>query len=254
MNTKLEQYLDFLRNKAQLTSGSGMSPVALHPSLFPHQKDIVTWALQRGKALIAASFGLGKTTCQIELLRQVHIKTGCKVLVVCPLGVKHQFIYEDGPRMGVRFQYVGSDEDALSADTPFLITNYERVRDGQISEAFIKTEIGGVCLDECAILGNLGTVTQQNFSRIFSDVPFRWGATATPAPNDYRQMIYFADFFDAMDSGLALTRWFGRNPDKAGDLQLLPHMEREFWLFCASFCIFVNKPSDLCRCEYHKKG
>ena len=26
----------------------------MHPSLFPHQRDIVAWALQRGKALIAA--------------------------------------------------------------------------------------------------------------------------------------------------------------------------------------------------------
>ena len=46
-------------------------------------------------------------------------------------------------------------------------------------------------------------------------------------------MIYFADFLDAMDAGQALTRFFGRNPDKAGDLQIMPHMERDFWLFTA---------------------
>jgi hypothetical protein len=103
---------------------------------------------------------------QIELMRQVHAHTGRRVLVICPLGVKHQFIHEDGPAMGVRFAYIGNDEQGLNADTPFLITNYERVRDGQISEGFLQSEIAGVCLDEGAILGNLGTKTQQEFSRI----------------------------------------------------------------------------------------
>lgn len=240
-----QDYIDFLRSKAQLKTGSGLDAGEMHPSLFPHQRDIIKWALARGKGLIAAKFGLGKSRMQIEILRQVHIKTGRKVLVICPLGVKHQFIHEDGPAMGVKFAYVGNDDEALDADTPYLITNYERVRDGQISEGFLQSEIAGICLDEGAILGNLGTKTQQEFSRILSAIPYRWVATATPAPNDYRQLIYFADFLDAMDAGQSLTRWFGRNPDKAGDLQLLPHMEKEFWLWIASWAIFVDVPSDL---------
>ena len=243
--SKLNEYIEFLKNKVQLTSGDGLKPVDMHPSLFPHQKDIVGWALQRGKALIAAKFGMGKSRIQIELMRQVHAQTGRKVLVICPLGVKHQFIHEDGPAMGVAFQYIGNDEQGLNANTPFLITNYERVRDGQISEAFLQSEIAGVCLDEGAILGNLGTKTQQEFSRILSEIPYRWVATATPAPNDYRQLIYFADFLDVLDAGQSLTRWFGRNPDKAGDLVLLAHMEREFWLWIASWALFVDTPSDL---------
>jgi hypothetical protein len=56
------------------------------------------------------------------------------------------------------------------------------VRDGQITEGFLQSEIAGVCLDEGAILGNLGTKTQQEFSRILSAIPYRWVATATPAP------------------------------------------------------------------------
>lgn len=245
MNEQLNRYIDFLKAKVQLEYAAGLEPGEMHPSLFPHQKDIVAWALKRGKALIAAKFGLGKSRMQIELLRQVHGQTGRKVLVICPLGVKHQFIHEDGPAMDTKFRYIGSDEDGMNADTPYLITNYERVRDGQISEGFLQSEIAGVCLDEGAILGNLGTKTQQEFSRILSAIPYRWVATATPAPNDYRQMIYFGDFLDAMDAGQALTRFFGRNPDKAGDLILLDHMERDFWLWVASWCIFVDVPSDL---------
>lgn len=239
-------YLEFLSRKATIAHQGGFKAnrSELHPALFEFQKDMVLWAARRGRALIAASFGLGKTRLQIELLRVAHQRTGQPVLVICPLGVKHQFIVEDGPAMGVRFVYVRSDDEAAAADTPFLITNYERVRDGNTTEKTLRT-LGAVSLDEGAILGNLGTVTQQQFNILLADIPYRWVATATPAPNDYRQLIYFADFLGVLDSGQALTRFFGRNPDKAGDLQLMPHMEKDFWLWVASWALFVDKPSDL---------
>lgn len=244
--SNIAAYEEFLRGKVQVSSESGFAPArdALHPSLFEFQKDMILWAARRGTALIAAKFGLGKTRVQIELLRQAHRMTGQPVLVICPLGVKHQFIVEDGPPMAVQFEYVRTDEEAAAAKTPFLITNYERVRDGHITQQTLST-LGAVSLDEGAILGNLGTKTQDQFNRLLGDLPYRWVATATPAPNDYRQLIYFADFLDAMDQGQALTRFFGRNPDKAGDLQLMPHMEKEFWLWIASWSLFVDTPSDL---------
>lgn len=243
---KVKQYEAFLRAKAQLSTQQGfaVSKGALHPSLKAHQQDMVMWAAQRGKALLAASFGLGKTRIQIELLRHAHFATQKPVLVICPLGVKHQFITEDGAAMGVEFAYVRSDAEVVAAATPYLVTNYERVRDGNITPETLNG-LGAVTLDEGAILGNLGTKTQDQFNRLLGGIPYRWVATATPAPNDYRQMIYFADFLDVMDAGQALTRFFGRNPDKAGDLQLMPHMERDFWLWVASWALFVDKPSDL---------
>jgi hypothetical protein len=243
---KLTAYETFLKAKVQLSHQTGFSiaDTDLHPSLFPHQRDAIRWAAYRGKALIAASFGLGKTRMQVELLRLAHKHTGKPVLVICPLGVRHQFIVEDGPALDVQFEYVRTDAEAAAANGPFLITNYERVRDGNISGATLST-LGAISLDEGAILGNLGTKTQDQFNILLADIRYRWVATATPAPNDYRQMIYFADFLDAMDAGQALTRFFGRNPDKAGDLQLMPHMEKDFWLWVASWCLFVDKPSDL---------
>lgn len=244
----LQDYIRFLEAKASVATEAGfiVDDADLQTHLLkPHQQVMVKWALRKGRGLIAASFGLGKTRVQCEMLRLMHERTGQKMLVICPLGVRQQFTKMDGPIMGLDFCYVGCDEDVLNADTPYLITNYERVRDGQISAETIRAEIGGVTMDEAAILGNLGTKTLEQFRVIFQDVPYRWAATATPAPNDYRQMIYFADFFDVMDAGQALTRWFGRNPDKAGDLRLHPHMEREFWLWVASWALFVNKPSDL---------
>lgn len=247
---RIADYYAFVANKADIVVQAGFD---VRPEDLPagddllkaHQRDMITWAARRGRALIAASFGLGKTRVQCELLRLAHIRTGKPALIICPLGVRHQFTEEDGPALGLHFQYVRTDAEAEAAKTPYLITNYERVRDGDISPTFIRERIGAVSLDEGAILGNLGTKTQVQFGQIFEDTPFRWVATATPAPNDYRQLIYFADFLGEMDAGQALTRWFGRNPDEAGDLQLLPHMEREFWLWVASWALFVDKPSDL---------
>ena len=239
----LNRYYQFLGDKAEVATNAGftVSRDDMHQSLRPYQKDIVDWALKRGRALIAASFGLGKTRMQCEIMRQVHARTQRPVLVVCPLGVKQEFVVKDGPAMGMLFRYVGNDIEAEIAlnDTPYLITNYERIRDGQLSETWIQETVSGITLDEGAILGNLGTKTQQTFTDILTQIPYRWVATATPAPNDYKQLIYFADFLGDADSGQSLTRWFGRNPDKAGDLQLLPHMEREFWLWVASWAGFV---------------
>jgi len=237
-------YEDFLRGKVQTGTETGFAVDQMHPSLFGHQQDAIRWAARRGRALIAAKFGLGKTRMQVELLRQAHQRTGKPVLAICPLGVRHQFVVEDGPAMSVQFAYVRTDAEFEAASTPYLITNYERVRDGNITTAALGT-VGAVSLDEGAILGNLGTKTQDQFNMLLAEIPYRWVATATPAPNDYRQMIYFADFLDVMDAGQALTRFFGRNPDKAGDLQLMPHMEKDFWLWVASWALFVDTPSDL---------
>src|SRR5690606_24877233 len=45
--------------------------------------------------------------------------------------------------------------------------------------------------------------------------------------------------------GQSLTRWFGRDVNKAGNLQLLPQFEEEFWLWVSTWALFLYKPSDL---------
>ena len=68
---------------------------------------------------------------------------------------------------------------------------------------------------------------------------------ATPSPNRYKELIHYAGFLGIMDTGQALTRFFQRDSEKAGNLTLYPHKEREFWLWCASWGLFVQRPSDL---------
>jgi DNA modification methylase len=48
-----------------------------------------------------------------------------------------------------------------------------------------------------------------------------------------------------MDVGQAKTRFFRRNSEKADELTLHPHKEREFWMWVNSWGLFLQKPSDL---------
>ena len=54
-------YEEFLRNKTITTIDSGfeVDRSNLNRNLFEYQKDIVTWALKKGKAAIFADCGLG---------------------------------------------------------------------------------------------------------------------------------------------------------------------------------------------------
>jgi hypothetical protein len=76
-------------------------------------------------------------------------------------------------------------------------------------------------------------------------VPYRFVATATPSPNEYIELLAYADFLGVMDISQAKTRFFKRDSTKADVLTLHPHKEREFWLWVSSWALFVQKPSDL---------
>jgi hypothetical protein len=58
-----------------------------------------------------------------------------------------------------------------------------------------------------------------------SDTPFKFVATATPAPNDYIEILNYAMFLGVMDIGEAKTRFFRRNSEKSDDLTLHPHKD-----------------------------
>src|SRR5690242_15610878 len=102
---KKSAYRKFLESKVIVAERTGFdgSRSDIHRKCFPHQKDAIQWAVGLGRALIAMSFGLGKTRIQCEIARLVHAETAKKFLVICPLGVKHQFVNEDGPVLGVQW-------------------------------------------------------------------------------------------------------------------------------------------------------
>lgn len=237
-------YEQFLINKIALASDSGfdIDHSEIHPALNPHQKDAVKWAVKGGRRAIFASFGLGKTVMQLEWCRIVIAKSGGKALVVLPLGVKQEFTRDAVEILGIeKPPYVRTMAEVEAADTKIMITNYERVRDGDIDPKYFTA----TSLDEAAVLRSFGSKTYQTFLDKFKGVPYKLVSTATPSPNKYKELIHYGGYLEIMDTGQALTRFFQRDSTKANNLTLYPARENEFWLWLSSWALFITKPSDL---------
>ena len=70
-------YKDFIKGKkiAATFSGREVSDSDIHPMLFPFQRDVVRWAVHKGRAAIFLDTGLGKTYAQIEWARLMDVQT-----------------------------------------------------------------------------------------------------------------------------------------------------------------------------------
>lgn len=138
-------------------------------------------------------------------------------------------------------RYVRTAAEASAAKGAILMTNYERVRDGDIDPV----RFGAVALDEASSLRSFGSKTYQELLPLFKGIPFKLVSTATPSPNRYKELIHYAGFLEIMDTGQALTRFFQWDSTKANNLTLYPHKEDEFWLWVSSWALFISRPSDL---------
>lgn len=236
-----DSYTDFLRRKIKMAQFKGfdIEPQACHEILFPHQRDIVRWAVLGGNRAIFASFGLGKSVMQCEWLRQIIGAAGGLGLIVCPLGVRQELI-RDAAMLGIRLVFIRSASEIVDGKA-FYCTNYETVRDGKLDPQ----QFTAVSLDEASVLRSFGSKTYQEFLPLFEGVRFKLVNTATPSPNRFKELIHYAGFLGVMDTGQALTRFFQRDSEKAGNLTLYPHKEQEFWLWVSSWAVFVQRPSDL---------
>ena len=236
-------YEEFLAAKTQLAGATGLDvePAEVHPVLKPHQRDTVVWAIRGGRRAIFASFGLGKTLIQLEIVRLILAKTGGgRGLIVAPLGVRQEFI-RDAKLIGQELRFIRTSAEADAEG--MYITNYESVRDGKLDPRGFTV----VTLDEAAILrGFGGTKTFRELMRLYEgSANYRFVATATPSPNEYIELLSYAAFLDILDVGQGKTRFFKRDSTKADRLTLLPHMEEAWWLWVASWAMFLQKPSDL---------
>lgn len=245
-------YKEFLETKIELATESGFAvdPAEINPALKPHQKDAVRWALKGGRRALFESFGLGKTIQEIEFCYQAVKHCGGRALIVLPLGVKQEFTRDAVEILGYeKPEYCRTMEEVEKCRSQIVLTNYERVRDGDIwPEYFTATS-----LDEASVLRSFGSKTYQTFLDKFKNVPYKLVATATPSPNRYKELIHYAGYLEVMDTGQALTRFFQRDSTKANNLTLYPNMEDEFWLWVSSWALFVTKPSDLNQ-EYSDEG
>jgi hypothetical protein len=209
----MPSYREFLESKSVIAVERGYDgPVTLNPDLKPHARDIAAWMIRGGARACFASFGLHKTSIQLQVCESLlDVFPGNCALIVCPLGVRREFRKEAVARgFQRRPVYVATNEEfeRLCAEGHELfLTNYERVRDGALDpNRFL------ICsLDEAAVLRSFGSKTYQTFLPLFDKVKFKFVATATPSPNRYKELIHYAGFLGVMDTGQALTRFFKRD-------------------------------------------
>lgn len=242
IQTVNEDYLQFLRAKMNLAKRSGLEieDSEINPILKPHQRDIVRWAIAGGQRAIFASFGLGKTIMQLEICRLILKHKGGRGLIICPLGVRGEFM-RDAKMLGMKIRFVKDDCDIAGDD--LYITNYESVREGKVNP----TGFIVVSLDEAAICrGFGGTKTFRELMKHFEGTSiYRFVATATPDPNEYIELLAYSAFLGIMDVGQGKTVFFKRDSTKADKLTLHIHRAAEFWLWVSSWAIFLQKPSDI---------
>ena len=243
----MTDYQQFLKSKMAISHNTGfdITPEEVTPSLYPHVKDTVRWAVQGGCRAIFSSFGMQKTVTQLEIIRIILKHKGGKGLVVCPKRVVIEFLHQAKQHLNMDVTYVRTMQEVQASPTDIMITNYERVRDGEDGVRIEPSCFTVTSLDEASVLRGFGTKTYQEFLPLFRDVPYRFVATATPSPNRYKELIHYAGYLGIMDTGQALTRFFQRDSTKANNLTLYPHKEKEFWLWVSTWALFLTKPSDL---------
>lgn len=190
-------YLEFLKTKIEVAPETGfeVGDGEIHPALKPHQRDAVRWALRGGRRALFESFGLGKTVQELEFCRQVLRHEGGNALIVLPLGVRQEFKHDAVELLGMDEPAYITSAGQAREDGKIYLTNYERVRDGDIDPRMFS-----VCvLDEAAVLRSFGSKTYQTFLPKFKGVKYKLVATATPAPNRLKELIHYAGFLEVME-------------------------------------------------------
>lgn len=225
-------YRDFLARKAITDPPTGLSRVpALNPRLFDFQRDIVAWALRRGRAAIFADCGMGKTFMQCEWAQHVP----GPVLILAPLAVAGQTV-RDMAHFGITVGYARSQAQVTEKIT---ITNYEML------EHFDPAHFAGVVLDESSILKSYDGATRTAIIEAFRQTPFRLACTATPAPNDYMELGNHSEFLGVMSRVEMLAMFFVHDGGETQKWRIKGHAEPEFWKWLCSWAVMIRKPSDL---------
>ncbi len=233
---KMTEYEQFIAKKKIVDIDTGIpNPPEINPMLFPFQRDIVRWALKRGRAAIFADCGLGKTPMQLEWARIVCEHTGGNVLILAPLAVSLQTCRE-GEKFCISVRYCRDQKDVQPGIT---IANYEML------EHFDASLFSGVVLDESSILKNYSGRFRNQIIESFKNTPFRLACTATPAPNDHMELGNHSEFLGAMTRTIMLSMFFVHDGGDTSKWRIKGHAETAFWKWVCSWAVMVRKPSDI---------
>lgn len=239
----VSDYGEFLRQKSQGGADSGFDPVWMPDFLFDFQRELVEWAVRKGRAAIFADCGLGKTPMGLTWASNVARKTGKPVLYLTPLAVASQTVRE-AEKFGIESR---QSKDGAHAGH-IIVTNYERLH------YFSSSDFGGVVCDESSVLKSFAGERRGEITAFMRQVPYRLLQTATAAPNDYIELGTSSEALGYMGHMDMLNRFFkndlnnsaqGRMRGEVIKWRLKGHAETPFWRWVCSWARAIRRPSDL---------
>jgi hypothetical protein len=230
-------YQNFLSQKRFIAEPVGFDvPIdQINPQLFAWQRQIVQWALKRGRAALFEDCGLGKTPQQLEWARHIAAHTDKPVLILAPLAVAQQTMRE-GVKFGIPVTICRRQADIRPGVN---VTNYEMLAH------FTSDTLGGLVLDESSILKAFDGSTRKEITAFTRAIAFRLACTATPAPNDLIELTNHAEFLEVMSGKEIVALFFTQDGNTTQEWRLKGHARRDFWRWMASWSVAVRDPSDL---------
>lgn len=235
-------YSEFLERKSQQGANSGFDPVWMPDFLFDFQRELVEWAVRKGRAAIFADCGLGKTPMGLTWASNVARKTSKPVLFLTPLAVAPQTARE-AEKFGIE-AVVSRDGNSKGH---IIIANYERLH------YFNPDDFSGVVCDESSILKSFAGQRRNEITIFMRKVPYRLLQTATAAPNDYVELGTSSEALGYLGHMDMLNRFFkndlnnsaqGRMRGEVIKWRLKGHAELPFWQWVCSWGRAIRRPSD----------
>jgi len=230
------EYCEFLKSKQIQTINSGfdIDVSELNSMLFDWQKDVVKWALKKGKACLFLDTGLGKTICQLDWADKVCKHTGGNVLILAYLTVAQQTARE-AEKFNIPVTLCRTQTDVKQG---INITNYEML------EHFEADKFIGIVLDESSILKNYMGSTRKKITSLWDNQSYKLSCTATPAPNEYMELLNQAEFLNIAKVSEILAQYF-INDMKTGKWRLKGHAVKSFWEWVSTWAVCLSKPSEI---------
>ena len=236
-------YESFIETKTHSGSDQGFEPLWLPDSLFDFQREMVDWAIRRGRAALFEDCGMGKTLQLLIWAANVSRHTGRPVLILSPLAVAPQTVRE-AEKFDIAVEH--SRDGTYSSD--LVITNYERLH------YFDPSDFSGVVCDESSILKSFDGARKTSITEFMRKVPYRLLCTATAAPNDYHELGTSSEALGYMGYTDMLHRFFINDQNNNNGRRMYGeqpkwrfkgHAEIPFWRWVSGWARAIRKPSDL---------
>jgi superfamily II DNA or RNA helicase len=240
------KYHKFLESKLNIDINSGFNDdIYINKKLYDFQRDVVGWALKKGRGAIFADCGLGKSPMELEWANQVVRKTNKNVLLLTPIAVGMQ-MKKEAEKFGIEAER-SRDGKIKSKIT---ITNYEQLH------KFNYNDFIGVICDESSILKNFDGKIKHMINIFMRKVQYRLLGTATAAPNDFIELgtsseaLGYLGYMDMLskffknDQNNCATNRRGRFTEST-KWRLKHHAHENFWRWVSSWAKVFRKPSDI---------